>query len=263
MGSKAAVRPLTGSLPPLIAVLVLASCQPAAVQPVPSSLAFPYNDAPTVEAYERCASALAGSYVSVHVFDVVKQARGAPRRIIVNGGSGTIVDPRGYVLTAAHIAKDPRFLVEVTSIDGRVHAGTIVAVSPGEDLALIRTVPFSGIQPARLSAGQSLAVGDALMGIGTPYGRVGVATVGNVLETRRQTRVAYAEYGYDDPIVLEMIIEPGYSGGPLFSATGELAGILASFGLGDTSRRPYVPTGITFAIPSSSIAAYLEKNLPP
>lgn len=247
----------------MIAVLLLPSCQPTAVQPAPPSLTFPYNHASTVKAYEWSASAMAASYVSVHVFDVVKPVRGAPRRVAVNGGSGTIIDPRGYVVTAAHIAKDPRFLVEVTSVDGRIHGGEIVAVSPREDLALIQIVPFSGMQAARPAVGQELTVGDALMGIGTPNGRMGVVTVGRVLEARRQKRIDYAEYGYDDAIVLRMIVEPGHSGGPLFNATGELVGLLASFGLGDTSRTPYVPTEIAFAIPSSKIAAYLERNLPP
>lgn len=263
MASKAATRPLARLLPPLVTVLLLAGCQPAAVQPIPATLVFPYNDAATVNAYVRSAAAQAGSYVGVHVFDVVKPARGAPRRTTVNGGSGTIVDPRGYVVTMAHIAKDPRFLAEVTSVDGRNHAGRVVAVSPGQDLALIKIEPFSGIQSARIADGRRLATGDAVIGIGTPYGRMAVAAIGRVLETSRRMRIKYAEYGYDDAIVLQMIVEPGHSGGPLFDETGELVGLLASFGLGDTNREPYVPTGIAFAIPSSKIAAYLRSHLPP
>jgi len=263
MASKAAFRPLRSFPSAAAAVFLLAGCQPAVLQPVPVRLTLPYNDAATAETPAGLIPNLADSYVSLRIFDMVKPARGVARRATVNGGSGTIVDRRGYIVTTAHIAKDPRFLAEVISTDGRRHAGRVIAVSPDQDLALVKVAPLDELRAAVPADKERLAAGDTLVSIGTPDGKMGVVTVGTVLETRRAARVEYAEYGYDDAIVLRMTVAPGHSGGPLFNTAGELVGLIASFGLGDTTRKPYVPTEIAFAIPSSKILAFLERHRPP
>lgn len=185
--------------------------------------------------------------------------RDAPTRAVVNGASGTIVDERGLVVTAAHIAKDRRFAAEVTTADGMVHQATILDVAPARELALLKIAPGSGVEvPERADPG-SLRAGQPVMAIGTPDNVPGVVSFGRIISPRRTERISYAEYGFDDAIELAMEIEPGHSGGPVFDTEGRLIGVLASFGLGDTRRVPYVSTRLAYAIPISGVAAYLVE----
>ena len=85
-----------------------------------------------------------------------------------------------------------------------------------------------------------------------------MVTVGVVANPCRGLRIEYGEYGYDNAIELRMEVEPGHSGGPVFDTEGRLIGMVASFGLGDTQRVPYVSTMIAYAVPAAAIAAYLE-----
>ena len=225
--------------------------------PQPVTLTYPYRieDSVRFDGYKGLARRVAGSYVRVLVY-----AEGEDEGIaIVNGASGVIVDRRGYVVTPAHIAKNGRFKAKVTTMDGRERLATIVHIAPERELALLKIQPFPGMQVARLAHAGDLRVGRRVVSIGTPNNRKGVATVGVIANPRRGLRIEYGEYGYDDAVELRMEVEPGHSGGPVFDTEGRLIGMVASFGLGDTQRVPYVSTMIAYAVPAAAIAAYLDE----
>ena len=239
--------------------LALAGCAGAA-PPQPVTLIYPYGieESARFEGYRRLAQRVAPSYVRVLVY-----ADSADEGIaIVNGASGAIVDARGYVVTSAHIAKSSRFKARVTTMDGRQRPATIVLIAPGRELALLKIDPFPGMRVARLADAEDVRAGRRVVSIGTPNNRKGVVAVGIVVNPRRGLRIEYGEYGYDDAIELRMEVEPGHSGGPVFDTEGRLIGMVASFGLGDTRRVPYVSTMIAYAVPASAIAAYLEEARP-
>lgn len=244
-------------------IVPLAACQPADIA-APVVLTCPHG------AGEDClaggsgalARAVAGTYVRVVIYEP-GSARDMPGRAIVNGASGTIVDRRGLVVTPAHIAKDRRFAAAVTTIDGRVHPAAIVDVAPARELALLKIAPGPGIRTPDQADPRSLRSGQPVLAIGTPNNTPGVVSHGHVRAPRLDQRIAYAEYGYDDAIELDMEIEPGHSGGPLFDTEGRLVGMLASFGLGNTRQVPYVSTRLAYAIPAPAIADYLAEVAPP
>jgi S1-C subfamily serine protease len=115
------------------------------------------------------------------------------------------------------------------------------------------------MQVARLAHAGDLRVGRRVVSIGTPNNRKGVVTVGVIVNSRRSLRIEYGEYGYDDAVELRMEVEPGHSGGPVFDTADRLIGMVASFGLGDTQRVPYVSTMIAYAVPAAAIVAYLKE----
>ena len=242
------------SLPIFLAVALGACAAP--LPPRPVTLTYPYR----IEAgarfddHQRLAQRVAGAYVRVLVYADSEDEGIA----IVNGASGVIVDGRGYVVTPAHIAKNARFKARVTTMDGRERPATIVHIAPERELALLKIDPFPGMQAARLAPPEGVRAERRVISIGTPNNRKGVVTVGVVANPRRGLRIEYGEYGYDDAIELRMEVEPGHSGGPVFDAQGRLIGMVASFGLGDTQRVPYVSTMIAYAVPAAAIAAYLE-----
>ena len=243
-------------------VLALAGCGDVGPGPDPVVLSYPYVVDETVQfdGFERVAQQVSGTYVRVVIHDKTA-GRSAAGHGIVNGASGCIVDPLGYVVTAAHIAKSTLYGARVTTIDGRVHQGTILHVDPMRELALLKIEPFPGMQVAAIADTRALRVGQWVLSIGTPNNRKGVVSLGKITNPRRDERIAYAEYGYNDAIELQMEVEPGHSGGPVFDTNGHLVGIVASFGLGNTRRVPYVSTRIAYAVPSAAISAYLADAL--
>ena len=225
--------------------------------PQPVILTYPYRieDNARFDGHKRLAQRVATSYVRVLVY----AASGDQDIAIVNGASGVIVDGRGYVVTPAHIAKNVRFKAKVTTMDGRERLATIVHMAPERELALLKIDPFPGMEVAHLAASEGVRAGRRVVSIGTPDNRKGVVTVGVVANPRRELRIEYGEFGYDDAIELRMEVEPGHSGGPVFDTAGRLVGMVASFGLGDTKRVPCVSTMIAYAVPASSIAAYVAE----
>jgi S1-C subfamily serine protease len=105
----------------------------------------------------------------------------------------------------------------------------------------------------------ALRAGEPAFVIGTPDNKPGMVALGRVAVPRMSRRIAYGGFGFSDGIELRADVQPGHSGGPVFDGAGRLIGILAGFGLGDTSRKTYVPTLIGYAVPSVTVAAYLAS----
>jgi len=86
-----------------------------------------------------------------------------------------------------------------------------------------------------------------------------VVSPGSVVQAKRVTRLEYNGYGYDDAIKLSIDVEPGNSGGPVVNPAGEMIGMVASFVLGNTSQKDYVPPRLAYAVPSNAITAFLGE----
>ncbi len=169
----------------------------------PVTLSYPYaiDDAALFAGYEDVTRRAAGSYVRVLIL-AKTVARGEGGYGIVSGASGVNVDARGYVVTAAHIAKRTGYTAKVTTMDGKVHEGAVVHVARMRELALVKIEPFPGMQVAAFADSRRLRVGQPVIGIGTPDNRKGVISLGTVTNTRLAERIGYDDYGYDDAIDL-------------------------------------------------------------
>ena len=258
--------------PALLAAAILSGClglgQQAGVDIRPMALSYPHQveTALLFDGYRALAGEAAASYARVVVLDPdasAEDGRGATRRAVVNAASGVIVHPAGYVVTAAHIALDPRFVAEVITFDGRTHPAEILRVDPARELALLRMAPFPGMRAAHLADSDGVREGDLVLAIGAPGNRPGVVSPGSVVQARRATRLEYNGYGYDDAIKLHIDVEPGNSGGPVVNRAGEVIGMVASFVLGDTSEKDYVSPRLAYAVPSNAIAAFLGEAAVP
>jgi len=242
--------------PTLLTMTAALSACSGPLPPQPITLTYPYRieGVASVESYKRLVQRVAPSYVRVLVYAESKDEGIA----IVNGASGVIIDQRGYVVTPAHIANNLRFKAMVTTMDGRERPASIVHIAPERELALLKINPYPGMEAARLASSKDVRAGLRAVSVGTPNNKMGVVTVGAVANPSRSLRIEYGEYGYDNAIELRMEVEPGHSGGPVFDTEGRLIGMVASFGLGDTQRVPYISTMIAYAVPAAAIAAYLE-----
>jgi len=141
-------------------------------------------------------------------------------------GSGVLIDPRGKVLTAAHVVEDAK-AISVEFADGETIAGRVAATSPGADVALIE-LAHPPRQPvvAPLADSDKVEVGDQVFVVGAPLGISTTLTVGYVSGLRDDD---VAIHGIEPARYLQTdaAINPGNSGGPMFNLAGQVVGIVS------------------------------------
>jgi serine protease Do len=143
-----------------------------------------------------------------------------------NLGSGFLISGDGRIMTAAHVVQVADE-VTVTFVTGEVVTARVLASDPGADVALIQaeSVP-AGIEPARLGNSDGAAVGDQVFVIGAPFGIAHSLTVGHISARRVSSRL----FGGFEPVEIlqtDAAINQGNSGGPMFSMSGEVIGIVS------------------------------------
>jgi serine protease Do len=255
----------------LLLPLLLAACAPptppadGARVEQPASLSYPdAAGAAYFPNYRAVAERAAGIYVRVRVLSEERADLGGHDSPVASNvlsyASGIIVDPRGYVVTAAHIALSDKFKAEVITLDGRRYNGRVVAVERQRELGLIKIAPFPGMAVAQFRDSATLAKGEPALAIGTPGHHGGIVSLGRILDPRRAQRISYSDFGYDNAVTLSMEVEPGHSGGPVLDREGRLVGMIASYGLGKVGSQPYVSPHLAFAVPASDILAFLRAH---
>ena len=198
------------------------------------------------------------------VFNVVNGDREAVDAIldppgIIQQASGIIVDARGHIVTAAHIARTSKNEARIIVRDGSEHTASILYIDPKQDLALLKIAPFAGMKPALFAAENTVRRRDFAIAIGSPSRGRGAVSLGFVRIPRLKERLAYNRWGITDAIEISMEVESGHSGGPVFNRRGELIGMVAGYELGDTTKRPYISPRITYAIPIAGIRDFLKR----
>lgn len=161
------------------------------------------------------------------------------------GGSGSIIDPSGLILTNAHVV-GRESVVTVKLSDGRSFEGDVVGY--GDNLVDLAAVQLRGnptsLPTVSLAPVGSVRVGQRAYAIGSPFGLQGTLTVGIVsrIDTTRGL------------IQTDAAINPGNSGGPLLNSEGQLIGVNTSiFTTSDTGGN----IGIGFAIPTGQAQQFI------
>jgi len=158
-------------------------------------------------------------------------------------GSGSIIDPRGYVLTNNHVIANAH-RVFITLACGTRFDGTVVGTDPENDLAVLRFDPPPCMTLQTIPYGDSggLRVGQKVLAIGNPFALERTLTVGIVSGLGRP--IMSGRHVIQDMIQTDASINPGNSGGPLLDSQGRMIGI---------NTMIYSPTGgsvgIGFAVP--------------
>jgi serine protease Do len=138
-------------------------------------------------------------------------------------GSGVIIDPRGYVLTNAHvIEKASKIFVALPGRHKEIQA-RLVGEDERVDLAVLKIKgkrPFPFLRPAR---SDDLMLGETVIAIGNPLGLGHSITTGVVSAQHRRIPTENGEFSVF--IQTDALINPGNSGGPLLNINGELIGI--------------------------------------
>lgn len=173
-------------------------------------------------------------------------------------GSGFVISDDGHILTNNHVIAEAPEEVELIFNDGRREAADVLGTSPTYDLAVIQ-VERSDLVPVVLGDSSDLAVGDAVLAIGSPLGLEGTVTSGILSAVNRPvTAGGRGETAFINALQTDAAINPGNSGGPLVDSSGRVVGVtsaIATLNLSPNSGS----IGLGFAIPIDQARVTAEQ----
>jgi serine protease Do len=162
----------------------------------------------------------------------------APEVPVQGQGSGFIVSDDGIVLTNAHVVRGASE-VTVKLTDRREFRAKVLGADPATDIAVLR-IDARGLPVVKLGDPTRARVGDWVVAIGSPFGFENSVTAGIVsAKGRSLPGEIYVPF-----IQTDVAVNPGNSGGPLFSLDGEVIGINSQI-----YSRSGGYQGLSFAIP--------------
>jgi S1-C subfamily serine protease len=152
--------------------------------------------------------------------------------------SGIVWSADGLVVTAHHVVRrDDNIRVGLP--DGRTVSATLVGRDPSTDLALLRA-EATDLAPAAWATPDDLRVGHIVLALGRP-GRTAQATLGIVSALGDEWRTP-AGGKLDRYLQTDVVMYPGFSGGPLVDAAGQVLGLNTSALLRGVSLTVPAPT---------------------
>jgi S1-C subfamily serine protease len=150
--------------------------------------------------------------------------------------------------------------------DGELYEAEVLGVDPGSDLAILKLLPKHEGQTwpwSPLGDSDELLEGETVFAMGNPFllatDFTPTVTFGVVSGTHRyQEGAGQRMLVYPDCIQVDAPVNPGNSGGPLFTESGHVVGINGRISIGDRGR---VNVGVGFAIASNQIENFLPDLL--
>lgn len=158
--------------------------------------------------------------------------------------SGVVWSAEGLVVTAHHvIEREGRVQVGLPS--GEKVPAALVGRDPTTDLALLR-VEAEGLQPAEWAGPETARVGHLVLALGRP-GRSVQATLGIVSALGEAWRTPAGGH-VDRFLQTDVVMYPGFSGGPLVDSRGRALGVNTSALL----------RGISLTVPTPTVRRVVE-----
>lgn len=161
--------------------------------------------------------------------------------------TGIVYGADGVIVTAHHVVeRDDNLRVGLP--DGEIVAATLVGRDPGADLAVLRVVQ-GDLHAAQWVDADDLRVGNLALALGRPGNRV-QATFGVVSALGNAWRTG-AGGEIDRYLQTDVVMYPGFSGGPLVMMDGRVAGVNSSA----------LVRGVSVAIPAATVRRVVETIL--
>jgi serine protease Do len=167
-------------------------------------------------------------------------------------GSGVIISPDGYILTANHVV-DGADEIEVAIADNKKEfTARVIGTDPLTDVAVLK-IDAKDLPAVTLGDSDQLEVGDIVLAIGNPFSVGQTVTMGIVSALGRSGLTRFNQY--QNFIQTDAAINPGNSGGALVDTEGRLVGINTDIIPNDAGGNQ----GIGFAVPINMARWVMER----
>ncbi|HYB85110.1 MAG TPA: trypsin-like peptidase domain-containing protein [archaeon] len=140
-------------------------------------------------------------------------------------GSGVIWTEDGYILTCSHVVGRAA-TVEVGFRDGPRLEARVIGHDPYADVALLK-VDRTGLRPVEVGDSEAVEVGQLVFAFANPFGGSPSTTSGII--TTAKASLGWGPGSAEDVIVTDAPLNPGYSGGPLVNASGQMIGLNVAY----------------------------------
>jgi len=138
-------------------------------------------------------------------------------------GSGVVVSPDGYILTANHVVDGAdEIKVAIGDSESKRFTARVVGTDPPTDVAVLK-IDAKNLPAITLGDSDQLEVGDVVLAVGNPFGVGQTVTKGIVSALGRNGFSGFSQY--QNFIQTDAAINPGNSGGALVDIEGRLVGI--------------------------------------
>ena len=164
-------------------------------------------------------------------------------------GSGFIVDPKGYIVTNAHVVQGAQSLSVVFTDGERKEAKLIGTDQPFTDLAVIK-VEADKLEPVSFGDSDALVPGQRVIAVGSALGDFRNTITQGIVSGLHRTWRGSGGVVIEDLIQTDAAINHGNSGGPLVNTAAQVVGINTSVIRQTQAGDPV--EGIGFAIPSNT-----------
>lgn len=162
-------------------------------------------------------------------------------------GSGFIISPNGYIVTAGHVVRGANHIV-VTLTNHHAYPAKLIGLSVRYDTALLK-IDAKDLPTVPIGNSDNLKVGQWLLAVGAPFGFYNTVTQGVVSAMNRPL----PDDEYIPFIQSDVPINPGNSGGPLFNMKGQVIGINDQI---YTNSGGYM--GLSFSIPINTVMRVVQ-----
>src|SRR5437899_10942602 len=168
--------------------------------------------------------------------------QGQGKQTLQGLGSGVIVSPDGYILTANHVVSGAEEIMIGLGNELRKYKAKKVGTEPGTDVALLK-IEEKNLPAIAFANSEKARAGDIVLAIGNPFGLRQTVTMGIISAVGRG---GMGIVDYENFIQTDAAINMGNSGGALVDIKGELLGINTAI-----FSRSGGNQGVGFAIPAN------------
>ncbi|MBF0273089.1 MAG: TSUP family transporter [Magnetococcales bacterium] len=184
----------------------------------------------------------------------LNKAPNSPVGSYVSAGSGILINPKGYVVTALHLIQDlSEIQVRVqTPFGPRQYPAKTVKVLPQHNLALIKIVSQDIFPYLALEQTPVLKVGDQVQAWGDPLGTEALQRIGTVAKMDLTEPVIIKDRSLTHLMQTDAVFHWAQSGGPLVNNQGHLVGI-------NMAIQDGVGNVLGFAIPTNILVTHFQE----
>ncbi|MCW4000634.1 MAG: trypsin-like peptidase domain-containing protein [Candidatus Bathyarchaeota archaeon] len=141
-------------------------------------------------------------------------------------GTGVVLTSDGYIVTCNHVLAGCGS-VKVGQGE-KTHAAKVVGADPYNDVALLKA--DGEFTPIAVGDSEKLTVGQYVLALANPFNRTQpTATGGMVTSVNSTIRGWRGATAMENVIATDAQLNPGFSGGPLIDAEGQLIGINTAY----------------------------------